>query len=61
MPYYVPLGVRGLILRVGAYLTGIVGSFIYWRGARRRAGARRAATGVVAGPHRGVDRPKVAA
>ena len=39
MPYYVPLGVRGLILRIGAVLSGWLGSAIYRRMARRRASA----------------------
>lgn len=57
MPYYVPLGVRGVILRVGAFFTGLLGSVVYWQGARRRAGAagRPAST-----PH-GAERPRIAA
>ena len=36
MAFYVPLGPRGLIFRVGSVLTGALGSFIYWQAARRR-------------------------
>lgn len=36
MAFYVPLGPRGLIFRVGSLLTGAVGSLIYWQAARRR-------------------------
>jgi hypothetical protein len=35
--FYVPLGPRGLILRVGTTLIGILGSLVYWRACRRRA------------------------
>lgn|GEM_PF-3102445 len=37
MPYYVPLGPRGLILRFGTMLIGVLGGFVYWRASRRRA------------------------
>ena len=37
MAYYVPLGPRGLILRFGTVLIGLMGRFIYWRASRRRA------------------------
>lgn len=36
MAFYVPLGPRGLVFRIGSVLTGAVGSFIYWQAARRR-------------------------
>ena len=37
MPFYVPLGHRGLIFRFGSLLTGVLGGYIYWRATRRRA------------------------
>lgn len=37
MPYYVPLGPRGFLLRVGTFLIGLLGTWIYWRAARRRS------------------------
>lgn len=37
MGYYVPLGPRGLILRVGTFAIGVIGTFIYWRASQRRA------------------------
>lgn len=37
MPYYVPVGSRGVILRFGTLLTSLFGSFTYWRASRRRA------------------------
>ncbi len=37
MAFYVPLGPRGLILRIGTALIGILGSLVYWRASRRRA------------------------
>jgi hypothetical protein len=36
MPFYVPLGPRGLIFRVGTCLIGILGAMVYWRASRRR-------------------------
>ena len=39
MPFYVPLGPRGLLFRLGSLLTGITGGFVYWRACRRRAKA----------------------
>jgi hypothetical protein len=35
--FYVPLGPRGLILRFGTVLIGLLGRVIYWRASRRRA------------------------
>jgi hypothetical protein len=35
--FYVPLGARGLILRIGTALIGILGGLVYWRASRRRA------------------------
>lgn len=37
MAFYVPLGPRGLILRFGTMLLGVLGGFVYWRASRRRA------------------------
>lgn len=37
MAFYVPLGPRGLILRVGTLLIGLLGGLAYWRASRRRA------------------------
>lgn len=37
MAFYVPLGSRGLILRFGTALIGVVGGLVYWRASRRRA------------------------
>lgn len=39
MAYYVPLGLRGLILRIGTFLIGILGSLVY-----RLASCRRGAS-----------------
>lgn len=36
MPFYVPVGPRGLIFRLGLFMYGIVGSVSYWRSARKR-------------------------
>jgi hypothetical protein len=35
--FYVPLGPRGLIFRIGSLLTGTLGGFVYWHATRRRA------------------------
>ena len=37
MAYYVPLGPRGILLRIGTRLIGILGGLVYWRASRRRA------------------------
>jgi hypothetical protein len=34
--FYVPVGPRGLIFRLGCFLYAIVGTFVYWRSCRRR-------------------------
>ncbi len=36
MAYYVPLGPRGGVLRLGTFVIGIVGSLIYRKHYRRR-------------------------
>jgi hypothetical protein len=35
--FYVPLGPRGLIFRLGTLLIGAMGGVVYWRAFRRRA------------------------
>ena len=37
MAYYVPLGPRGLLLRIGTFLIGISGGLVYAWASRRRA------------------------
>lgn len=37
MPFYVPVGPRGILFRVGTALTRMMGSWVYWRACRRRA------------------------
>jgi hypothetical protein len=39
MKYYVPVGPGGVFFRVGMAVTGIMGSFVYWRASRRRGDA----------------------
>jgi hypothetical protein len=34
--YYVSLGSRGILLRIGTSLISIVGGLVYWRASRRR-------------------------
>jgi hypothetical protein len=34
--FYVPLGVRGFLLRLGTFVIGILGSVVYRQAARRR-------------------------
>jgi hypothetical protein len=36
MAYYVPLGPRGVILRFGTMLIGVLGGAVYRRASRRR-------------------------
>ncbi len=36
MAFYVPLGPRGIIFRLGTGLIGILGGWVYWRASRRR-------------------------
>ncbi len=42
MAYYVPLGPRGVLLRIGTFLIGIMGGMVY-----RIASSRRAMSGTV--------------
>jgi hypothetical protein len=35
--FYVPLGPRGFLLRVGTFLIGVFGGMVYRQAARRRA------------------------
>ena len=37
MAFYVPLGFRGILFRIGTFLIGILGGVVYWRASRRRA------------------------
>lgn len=39
MPFYVPLGSRGLIFRIGSFLTKIMGGVAYRKACRVRARA----------------------
>lgn len=36
MAFYVPLGPRGFLFRVGTGLIGVMGSWVYWRARQRR-------------------------
>jgi hypothetical protein len=36
VPYYVPVGLRGILLHLGTNLTGLFGAVVYWRACRRR-------------------------
>lgn len=36
MAFYVKLGPRGLIFRLGTWWIGVVGGIVYWRACRRR-------------------------
>lgn len=37
MAFYVPLGPRGLVLRIGTFLIGLTGGLVYRSASRRRA------------------------
>ena len=37
MPFYVAVGPRGILFRVGTFLTATLGSITYWHACRRRA------------------------
>ena len=37
MAFYVPLGPRGLVFRLGTFVIGIWGGLVYGRACRRRA------------------------
>jgi hypothetical protein len=39
MAFYVAVGPRGLLFRVGMLLTGVMGPWTYWRASRRRPAA----------------------
>ena len=41
MPFYVPLGPRGLIFQFGSLATGLLGGYVYWLAARKRFKAAR--------------------
>jgi hypothetical protein len=34
--FYVPLGPRGILFRIGTLLIGVFGGWVYWRASRRR-------------------------
>ena len=36
MAYYVPLGPRGILLRIGTRLIAVLNGLVYWHGCRRR-------------------------
>ena len=36
MPFYVRLGPRGILFRIGTLWIGVVGSAVYWKASRRR-------------------------
>ena len=36
MAYYIPLGPRGLLMRLGSLVLDIAGGLFYWRSSRRR-------------------------
>ena len=36
MEFYIPLGVRGYLLRLGTFVIGIFGGLVYRQAARRR-------------------------
>jgi len=35
--FYVPLGPRGVLFRIGTLIIGVLGGLVYWRASRRRA------------------------
>jgi len=37
MSFYVRLGPRGILFRLGTLVIGVVGSAVYWRASRRRS------------------------
>lgn len=37
MAFYVPLGPRGLLFRVGTMIVGVSGGLVYWWASRRRS------------------------
>jgi len=50
VPFYVPLGPRGLVFRLGSLLTGIIGGLVYRRACRKRARASAPAPLPILGP-----------
>ncbi|GAC1335850.1 MAG: hypothetical protein NVSMB14_03400 [Isosphaeraceae bacterium] len=65
MPFYVPLGPRGLLFRAGTIIHNVVGGWLYWRSrAGRIAELERRSGEVVArerspGPHQPRTAPTV--
>ena len=52
MPFYVPLGPRGLLFRAGTIIHNVVGGWLYWRSrAGRFAELDRRAEARLPGPH----------
>jgi len=37
MRFYVPVGPRGIVFRIGMVATGVLGSLTYWHASRRRS------------------------
>ena len=37
MAYYVPLGPRGILMRLGSLVLAVAGGLVYWRASRRRS------------------------
>ena len=37
MAYYVPLGPRGFLMRLGSLVLVVAGGLVYWRASRRRS------------------------
>ena len=37
MAFYVPLGPRGILFRLGTMIIGVSGGLVYWWASRRRA------------------------
>jgi hypothetical protein len=37
MRFYVPVGPRGFVFRIGMVATGVMGSLTYWHASRRRS------------------------
>ena len=44
MAFYVPLGPRGVLFRIGTFLIGVLGGVVYWRAAVAAACWRSPAT-----------------
>ena len=51
MAFYVPLGPRGLLFRVGTFVIGIWGGLVYGRACRRRGLMAPVRQGLTASAH----------